>query len=158
MAFGLYPPLQVWRTSSSNSARKPWPPSEEKIAFLPFLEAVGWRGRLNYFVGSWASLGLPRETFKISPSVSLSSSTTRRHLLDFLPSLCTGIGPCLSLVHSASLAIAMPVCSCPPRLLPSYFSRWSLVWFRYPVAFTRWCFGCSRGKQVSILCFYYFPD
>lgn len=28
------------------------PPPEDDIAFLPFLEATGWRGWLDYFVGS----------------------------------------------------------------------------------------------------------
>lgn len=36
-------------------------------------------------------------------------------------SLCTGIGSCLSLVHSASYAISLPVCSCSLLLLPSLF-------------------------------------
>lgn len=128
-----------------------------EFSFL-FLEAVSSRGWLDCFVGSWASFGFPWDRWDL-PFVFLSSSTTRCHFLDFPPSLCTDNGPCLLLVHSAFLAIAVPVCSCSLLLLlPSHFSRWSLVWFRYPVAFTRWCFGCSRGKQVSILCFYYFPD
>lgn len=96
------------------------------------------------------------ETGEFSPR---SPSAARPHAASFSTSLLhfarTSVPA--SLVHSASLAISLPVCSCS-LLLPSYFSRWSLVWFRYPVAFTRWCFGCSRGKQVSILCFYYFPD
>lgn len=47
MAFCIHAPLQVWRTSSSNSVGRLW-------VFLPLLEAVGWGGRLDYFVGSWA--------------------------------------------------------------------------------------------------------
>lgn len=91
-----------------------------KIRELSFLSwrLWGWKAWLDYLVGSWASFGFPRETVRWDlPSASLSSSTTRRHLLDFPPSLCTGIGPCLSLVHSAALAISLPVCSCSSSTL-----------------------------------------
>lgn len=125
-----------------------------ELSFLSWrlwVEGVGW----IVLVGVEPHLD-SHETDEVSP-VSLSSSTARCQFLDFPPSLCTDISLCLLPVHSASLAISLPVCSCS-LLLPSYFSRWSLVWFRCPDAFTRWCFGCSRGKQVSVLCFYYFPD
>lgn len=157
MAFCNHAPLQVWRTSSSNSTGKLWIPIWRGDSFPSFSGGCGFNGFAGLFCWELSLIWIPIRDRSGLPSVSLSSSTTRCHLLDFPPSLCTDIGLCLSLVHSASPAIFPPVCSCA-LLLPSDFSRWSLVWFRYPVAFTRWCFGCSRGKQVSILCFYYFPD
>lgn len=67
MAFCFQAPCKVWRTSSSNSARKRRSPPGDQMAFLHFLEAVGWRGWLDYFIGSWTSFGFPRETAEISP-------------------------------------------------------------------------------------------
>lgn len=117
--------------------------TSEKLSWRLWAEGF-W---MDCFVGSWTSFGFPRETVEISP---LFPSAARPHAAIFPPSLCTGMGSCLSLVLSTSLAISLPIPSCS-LLLPSFFSRWSLVWFPYPVAFTWWCFGCSRGKQVSIL-------
>lgn len=130
-------------------------PSGDKRAFLPFLEAVGWWGWLDCFGGSWASFGFPWEHWGLPrfpqqldhtlPVPRLSSFTLHGH--QSLPLAC-----------SLGCSCHLPACLPCSLLLPSYFSRWSLVWFCCPNTFTRWCFGCSRGKQVSVLCFYYFPD
>lgn len=57
------------------------------------------------FLGSRASFGFSGETVDLS-AVSLSSPTRCRQILDFPPSLSTGIASCLSLVHAASFHLA----------------------------------------------------
>lgn len=84
---------------------------------------------------------------------SLGSSTTCCHF-SWPPSFALHGHRRLTLACSPGLSRHLPACL---FVLP-FFSRWSLVWFRCPDAFTQWCFGCSRGKQASVLCFYYFPD
>lgn len=90
-----------------------------QLSFLSWrlwVEGVGWI----------VSLGVePRldshETGEISP---LFPSAARPHAAIPSTSLlhfCTDVGPCRSLVHSASLAISLPVCSCSLLLLPSLF-------------------------------------
>lgn len=110
-------------------------------------EGIGWMGLLG------VKPHVPPLTIEVSPV----SPRQLGHVLPlFVTSLlrsATDIGVYVSRVRPASLAIFPLVRSC---FHSSLAGRW--FGFRCPDAFTQWCFGCSRGKQVSVLCFYYFPD
>ena len=153
MAFCKHAPLHVWKARSPDSAGNLCSSGGKKS--FPFFGGCVLKGFAGLFYWELSLIWIP-----VRPSKALPfPSAARPHAARFSTSLLhfAEISLCLSPLCSASLVISPSVCSCS-LLPPSHFSRWSLVWFRCPDAFTQWCFGCSRGKQVSVLCFYFFPD